>query len=444
MIPDLLAAVPRGRAYVGVGPEQNFTYIAALQPQVAFIVDVRRQNLVLHLMYKGLMELSSDRATFVSRLLSRPVPAELAADAPVTELFARFAQSPPDTLLFWTTLDTLRKHLMETRGFPLAGQDKESLFYVFASFAEGGANLLYSFGQMGGQRFGRWMPTLAELRNLIIPVVGDFGGDKALRAVAYWLRAHDAILGAFSSSNVEQYLFMQGGAAPNFYASLGTFPHDRATRFVRGVSNRGWLETQNPRSRLAQRAVSPDAMLELVRAGKATTYWRSSWDSSADRRGRALRLSLPVSRYGAVDGVAHRARNEPTQPGEQSPAPTQIAPDPEHRTRMRECTRARCVFAPFEPDQRVDGGEFRVRRAQCATLFALERHEAQRASSVMPIDEPRAARAERAVIVEEERRQRPSFPVSAHRMESGNTPKVPSRRKEIVRRSTSGRRIRKA
>jgi hypothetical protein len=301
VIPELVAAVPRGRPYVGVGPEQNFTYIAALQPQVAFIVDIRRQNLVLHLMYKGLMELSSDRATFVSRLLSRPIPPELSPEAPVTELFTRFAQSAPDTLLFWSTLDTLRKHLMDTRGFPLDGQDREALFYVFASFAEGGADLSYSFGQMGGQRFGRWMPTLAEmmtetdglgahrsylateasyavvrdmqLRNMIIPVVGDFGGDKALRAVASWLRQHDALLGAFYSSNVEQYLFMQGDAAANFFASLATFPHDTSTRFIRGVSNRGWLAVRNPRSRLAQRAVALDAMLALVGAGKATTYW---------------------------------------------------------------------------------------------------------------------------------------------------------------------------
>src|SRR4051812_10999410 len=45
VIPDLLRTVPRGRAYIGVGPEQNFTYIAAVQPSVAFIVDIRRGNL---------------------------------------------------------------------------------------------------------------------------------------------------------------------------------------------------------------------------------------------------------------------------------------------------------------------------------------------------------------------------------------------------------------
>jgi len=301
VLPELSKSVPRGRPYVGVGPEQNFTYIADLAPPVAFIVDIRRQNLVLHLMYKALMELSADRATFVSRLLSRQAPPGLAADAPVTELFNRFATSPPDTILFWTTLDTLRKHLMNTRGFPLDGEDRESLFYVFASFAEGGADLSYSFGQMGGQRFGRWMPTLAEmmtetdgegahrsylaseasyaavrdlqLRNLIIPVVGDFGGDKALRAVAAWLQEHDATLGVLYASNVEQYLYMQGDAATKFFGNLEAFPHDRSTRLVRSVSNRGWLPIRNLRSRLAQRAVPLDAMLRIVREGKATSYF---------------------------------------------------------------------------------------------------------------------------------------------------------------------------
>ena len=32
-----------GGAYVGVGPEQNFTYIAKIRPHIAFIVDIRRQ-----------------------------------------------------------------------------------------------------------------------------------------------------------------------------------------------------------------------------------------------------------------------------------------------------------------------------------------------------------------------------------------------------------------
>ena len=56
---------------MGVGPEQNFTYIAALKPAMVFITDVRRGNLHLHLMYKALFEMSADRAGFRRRACSR-------------------------------------------------------------------------------------------------------------------------------------------------------------------------------------------------------------------------------------------------------------------------------------------------------------------------------------------------------------------------------------
>jgi hypothetical protein len=72
---QVLKALTRDRessgAYIGVGPEQNFTYIVALKPKIAFIVDIRRQNLIEHLMYKSLIELSADRAEFLSRFRSR-------------------------------------------------------------------------------------------------------------------------------------------------------------------------------------------------------------------------------------------------------------------------------------------------------------------------------------------------------------------------------------
>jgi hypothetical protein len=63
VVPDLVARVQPGGLYLGVGPEQNFTYIAALRPRMAFIVDIRRGNLQEHLLYKALMELSATRAS---------------------------------------------------------------------------------------------------------------------------------------------------------------------------------------------------------------------------------------------------------------------------------------------------------------------------------------------------------------------------------------------
>src|ERR1051326_1578664 len=56
VIPDLLERAKQGRVYMGVGPEQNFTYIAALKAAMAFIVAVRHGNLDVQLMYKALSQ----------------------------------------------------------------------------------------------------------------------------------------------------------------------------------------------------------------------------------------------------------------------------------------------------------------------------------------------------------------------------------------------------
>jgi len=50
-----------------------------------------------------------------------------------------------------------------------------------------------------------------ETKNLIVPLVGDFAGDKALRSVGRFLRQHGATVGAFYTSNVESYLFKADG-----------------------------------------------------------------------------------------------------------------------------------------------------------------------------------------------------------------------------------------
>jgi hypothetical protein len=73
-----------------------------------------------------------------------------------------------------------------------------------------------------------------ETRNLIVPVVGNFGGPKALRAVADYLKQHETVVSAFYVSNVEQYL-QQDGLWNNFCASAATFPVDRSSVFIRSA-----------------------------------------------------------------------------------------------------------------------------------------------------------------------------------------------------------------
>src|SRR4029077_17209980 len=87
IIPQLLKTAKPGRVYMGVGPEQNFTYMAALKPTMAFIIDIRHGNLDVQLLYKALFELSKDRAEFVSRLFSRTRPGGLTAQSSVAEIF---------------------------------------------------------------------------------------------------------------------------------------------------------------------------------------------------------------------------------------------------------------------------------------------------------------------------------------------------------------------
>src|SRR5947208_949777 len=99
-------AGPAG-VYLGVGPDQNFTYIVALQPRIAFIVDVRRQNMLEHLMYKALIELSGDRTDFLSKLLSRKRPENVDAESTPEALFEAFRDIRPDRDVFYANFEAV-------------------------------------------------------------------------------------------------------------------------------------------------------------------------------------------------------------------------------------------------------------------------------------------------------------------------------------------------
>ena len=69
-----------------------------------------------------------------------------------------------------------------------------------------------------------------------MPVVGDFGGDTAIRAVAGYLKRIDASVSAFYLSNVEQFL-QQDNKWTKFCASVSTLSLDETSVFIR--SGRG-------------------------------------------------------------------------------------------------------------------------------------------------------------------------------------------------------------
>jgi hypothetical protein len=266
VIPSLKAVAKPGGVYLGVGPEQNFTYIASLQPKIAFIVDIRRQNMIQHLMYKAAFELSADRAEFLSRLFSRRRPEGLTAKSSAQQLFDAYRLVGAEPDIATENLRLIREVLTEKHKFELTVDDEQTLSHVFNVFARYGPDLSYSSNiAMGIIVPGRAMPTYAELmllddgqgmnrsyladddsfrllkemqaKNLIVPLVGNFGGPKAVRAVGEYLRARDATVAAFYVSNVEQYLFMEQ-ISGKFYENVATLPVNASSMFIRTTNGR--------------------------------------------------------------------------------------------------------------------------------------------------------------------------------------------------------------
>jgi hypothetical protein len=276
VIPKLVRRVPPGGVYMGVAPDQNFTLITALRPSIAFIVDIRHQNAVEHLMYKALIETSTDRADFLARLFARAPLTGVDSTSSAAQLFAALEQPPADSARYRATLRAITARLTDVHRFALSDSERVSLGCVYGAFFTQGPDLTYGYasecnnpgpygyavGGTGGFRRGGFRgPTYQamltetdsagvnwsylgserafralkdmEERNLIVPLTGDFAGPKALRAVGQWARAHDAKVTTFYISNVEQYLFEQGDEAKRFFENVATLPVDETSMFVR-------------------------------------------------------------------------------------------------------------------------------------------------------------------------------------------------------------------
>jgi hypothetical protein len=259
VIPELVSRVPQGAAYLGVAPEQNFTYIATLRPRIAFIIDIRRDNMVEMLMYKALFEMSANRTEFLSRLFSRRVvSAQSDPQASVVRLFASLTLGRGDTQFFTQNVQAIKTHLQQTHGFPLTPQDLAAIDKIANAFYRGGPDAsLTNYGTSyrllmsatdprgknwnflaseGNFQFVRQM----HQKNLIIPVVGDFSGPKAIRSVARYLVDHGATVGAFYVSNVEEYITSPRSVWSAYCANVATLPVIASSTFIRfGRGGRG-------------------------------------------------------------------------------------------------------------------------------------------------------------------------------------------------------------
>jgi hypothetical protein len=299
VIPELTAKTPAGGVYLGVGPEQNFTYIAALQPKVAFITDIRRNNMLLHLMYKALFELSRNRAEFLSLLFSRPIPKQLAKSFTPEELFSAFTAEPADQAAWQRSLQAVLDRLRTHHRFSLTPADMANIEYVHSAFGSEGPELRYSYSSSSGLRR---FPTSAELmleadeegvrhsymateenfqrikrmqsENRIVPIVGDFAGDKALRSLARFLKSHGATVTAFYTSNVEFYLF-QSDDWRKFLNNVAAMPLDERSLFIRSYFDSYGRLQQPQAASWPQSMTLLDSMTDLIadfKSGRIRNY----------------------------------------------------------------------------------------------------------------------------------------------------------------------------
>jgi len=266
VLPALEKAQVAGGAYLGVGPDQNFSYIAALKPAVAFIVDIRRDNLLLHLLFKSIFAAAPTRLEYLCLLTGRSVPAqpETMKSADIDALIAYLDRAPK---LAAAALASLRAKLdaaITATGLTVSRFEFDTIHRFHQEFIDAGLSLVF---QARGQPVRDYYPNLRVLlretdgtsrkrsflasdpdfqfvralegKDLVIPVVGDVSGPHAMAAIAAEMRTRGLSLSAFYISNVEYYLFNDGRFGV-YVENLKKLPRAATSTVIRSVFPSGF------------------------------------------------------------------------------------------------------------------------------------------------------------------------------------------------------------
>ncbi len=265
VLPALRAMGVRGGAYLGVGPEQNFSYLAEIRPDIAVLIDIRRDNMLLHLLFKAMFETAENRIEYLCLLYGRPVPANVGEwnNRSLEEILLYLEFIPADSALHSKTHSALMDRVTGY-GVPLTGMDRITLRRFHDEFASAGLSLRYtSLGRPSrpGYPSQRDLYTATDLdgqpasylsseerfrvvrdlerQNRVVPVVGDLSGPVAMKAIAAYLKETGRTVTAFYVSNVEMYLFRQGNFQ-KYAENVRALPSTPASVIVRSSFGRGW------------------------------------------------------------------------------------------------------------------------------------------------------------------------------------------------------------
>jgi hypothetical protein len=249
-----------GGVYIGVGPDQNFSYIAHIRPASAFIIDIRRDNLLMHLLLKAIFASSRNRMEFLSVLTGRPVPDKLDSwrDASIEKIVMQLDATEASSGAAGAGLDRLHATIKAT-GVPVSAAELATIDRFRQSFVQEGLSLQFrSTGRPAREyyptyrdllletdRRGRKLCYLAseddfqfvkalEGRDAVVPVVGNLSGPHALAAIGQEIARRGERVSAFYVSNIENYLF-RDGSFPRFVENVKKLPRSDKSVIIRSL-----------------------------------------------------------------------------------------------------------------------------------------------------------------------------------------------------------------
>ncbi len=297
VIDDLRQRVKPGGIYLGVGPDQNFSYIVHAHPVLAILTDIRRQNMLEHLWFKALFAMASNRVEYLSLLVSREIP-RVKPDASFEEILQAVRASSTSERLFQKNLAGVMSLLTDEYKLKLSAGDLAKIEYVYRTFWEENLDLRFSsigrgnalmyptFEEMlletdrqgrrqnflSSEELFQWLKKF-QAENRIIPIVGDFSGPHALKTVGAFLKSNGLRISAFYTSNVEFYLFGRPEWT-RYVANLRSLPITDESIFIRSYFPNGRPHPLNVPGHRSTSFVSPMVpFLQAYDAGRITSYW---------------------------------------------------------------------------------------------------------------------------------------------------------------------------
>src|SRR5215813_5186574 len=262
-----------GGAYLGVGPDQNFNYIAQIKPRVAFMVDIRRDAMLQHLMFKALFMMSRNRVEYLSNLFARPMPKDHRRwnDRPIRDFVDYFDRTPLDQKLADKLRGEVQKRIASF-GLQLSQRDIDTIDEIYQAFYTDCLEVRYTISDRPTGRFfpayrdlllekdleGRHRDYLAneadfqvvknlQDRNLIIPVTADLSGTQGIKAMGAFLKEINENVSAFYVSNVEFYLWRYD-TMPRFVENLKALPIDDRSVIIRSYFNYAYYTEVHPQT----------------------------------------------------------------------------------------------------------------------------------------------------------------------------------------------------